>query len=125
MRIVLTPNEARLSKLFVRKWVEIARQSISRRGRFVVALSGGKSPIPLYRALSKLTKEPLWRKTHIFLVDERYVSLEHPESNFRMIKKNLIDPLNIPIHNFILIHGLKDIKSRDRGEIFHLTFPLT
>ncbi len=111
MSIIVTPTQALLSKLLIRKWTEMAAAAISCRNRFIVALSGGKSPIPFYRALSKLTKGSLWTKTHVFLVDERYVSLDHPESNFRMLKKNLIDPLNIPTRNIHPIPtGAADIR---------------
>jgi 6-phosphogluconolactonase len=34
-----------------------------------------------------------WRTTHFFLADERRVPLEHPESNYRRVRKTLLDPL--------------------------------
>ena len=71
-------------------WEGIAAQAIASRGRFVVALSGGKTPADLYRFLAAHVPAQVWDKTHIFLADERLVEKDHPDSNFRFIKENLV-----------------------------------
>jgi 6-phosphogluconolactonase len=40
-----------------------------------------------------------WDKTHIFLVDERFVPFEHNDSNYRMLKETLFDHVPIPQGN--------------------------
>ncbi len=56
-----------------------------------LALSGGQSPIPVYRALAGMAVD--WKRVILFLVDERYVPLASPDSNFRMIQKTLVEPV--------------------------------
>lgn len=45
-----------------------------------VALSGGSTPGPIYKALSKTSLRPTY-----FQVDERYVPHDHKDSNYKMI----------------------------------------
>jgi len=57
-----------------------------------IALSGGKTPFPIYKALAKSQKFP-FSKTHFYQVDERYVPINHPNSNHKMIKSAFKDKL--------------------------------
>lgn len=81
------------------KWIEIAQQAIGRTGRFTVALSGGKTPVGLYRKLAELQRPFPWDKTHIFIVDERFVPFEDEESNLRMIYRVLLRNVSVPEKN--------------------------
>lgn len=77
--------------------VAIAHESINSRGRFNLVLSGGSSPKRLYELFAS---EPYrsaisWQRVFFFFGDERYVPLDHPESNFLMAKNTLFTPLGI------------------------------
>lgn len=50
-----------------------------------IALSGGNTPSPVYKALFKKNLS----KIKFYQVDERYVPKNHPDSNFKMITKTL------------------------------------
>jgi 6-phosphogluconolactonase len=70
-------------------------------GRISLALSGGSTPKPYYRLLAD---EPYrsnipWERLHVFLVDERYVPHDHPDSNFLMIRQALLDRVAMPAAN--------------------------
>ncbi|MCV6629715.1 MAG: 6-phosphogluconolactonase [Flavobacteriaceae bacterium] len=52
-----------------------------------IALSGGSTPIPIYKELSKLNID--WSKINFFLVDERCVSISHRDSNYKNINEVL------------------------------------
>ncbi len=82
-------------------FINLAAESIEERGVFSAALSGGSTPQPLYHLLgeSKLEKQLDWNHIHLFFGDERYVHSEHPDSNFRMVKENLLDQIVIPQEN--------------------------
>lgn len=55
-------------------------QAIAERGQFVVALSGGSLPSNLISLVQDASVE--FDKWHVFFVDERYVALNHSDSNF-------------------------------------------
>lgn len=55
-----------------------------------IALSGGSSPILVYRKLAE-SKQINWSRIALFLVDERYTSLSSNDSNYKMIRENLTD----------------------------------
>ena len=64
---------------------ETATDAVKSRGRFCLALSGGKTPKALYETLSTSHTDSVdWSRTFIFWGDERFVPKNHPESNYRM-----------------------------------------
>ncbi len=82
-------------------------------GDFHLALSGGSTPEPLYRRLmtDPAVREFPWRKTHLWIVDERRVPLDDDKSNFRMIKETVIDQSDIPaeqVHPMHATHAIAD-----------------
>lgn len=71
--------------------VEIAqrlRQAIARQGFACLAVSGGKTPEPLFVQLS-LQNIP-WEKVRMTLVDERWVDPNTPDSNEFLLKRSLL-----------------------------------
>ncbi|NOS90635.1 MAG: 6-phosphogluconolactonase [Cyclobacteriaceae bacterium] len=62
---------------------QVANQSISTKGVFNVAVSGGSSPAPFFKELiNQASQFYHWNKVNFFWVDERWVSFENKESNF-------------------------------------------
>jgi 6-phosphogluconolactonase len=80
------------------KWTAISEKAIDEKGFFSVALSGGKTPVPLYEKLAKITGL-LWNMTHVFMVDERFVPYESYDNNHHMINRTLLMNLEIPASN--------------------------
>lgn len=64
-----------------------------------VALCGGTTPGQLYRRLADppLAEKVAWDKVQIFFGDERDVPQDHVENNYRMVAKNLLDHVPIPL----------------------------
>ena len=73
---------------------QIMRDSVRERGAFRVALSGGSTPIPLYRRLATRGDLP-WERTHVFVGDERFVPQHHVDSNIASIRTALLD--HVPV----------------------------
>ena len=67
----------------VEGWEALGGPALRARGTFHVSLSGGSTPRPLYDRLAK-TKWP-WSATRLYLGDERWVTPDHKDSNYRMI----------------------------------------
>ncbi len=82
----------------VEKWAGLAEKAVGERGRFTAALSGGRTPVNLYKALAEEKGLP-WDRTHIFIVDERFVPFDHEDSNYRMINSTLLKQIEIPTKN--------------------------
>jgi 6-phosphogluconolactonase len=61
-------------------------------------LSGGNSPKHLYALLAsgKYRERIPWKKIFFFFSDERFVPADDPQSNYRMAKETLFDPVGIP-----------------------------
>lgn len=55
------------------------RRAVADRGRAIVALPGGSTPIPLFEALAEA--ELPWDRLWVTFGDERFVPLDHPDSN--------------------------------------------
>lgn len=62
--------------------------------RVTLALAGGSTPAPVYRWLAQAGDVP-WDRVEVFFGDERCVPPDHPESNYRMARETLLEPLGI------------------------------
>ena len=66
-----------------------ARAAVRERGRFLVALSGGRTARAMLQALAA---EPLrWECIHVFQADERAAPDGHPERNWTRLRADLLD----------------------------------
>jgi len=92
------------------KIVEEAGEAVAKRGRFTLALSGGKTPGLLYsRLASEYSTKIEWPAVHLFWGDERYVPQEHPDNNFAMAYPALISKIPLPPQNIHCINtGLEN-----------------
>lgn len=83
-----------LSRITASELQTIAHAAIAARGSFHLALSGGSTPRRLFEELAAHGPAFLpWTETHLWWSDERHVPPEHPDSNYRMAKQAMIDPL--------------------------------
>lgn len=64
------------------------QQAVAERGRALLAVSGGRSPIPLFHALRDIDLP--WTEITITLVDERCLPAEHPDSNAHLVRQHLL-----------------------------------
>ncbi len=76
-------------------FVDLMQAAVSARGRFRVALSGGSTPLPMFRELARRTDLP-WAATEVFWGDERYVPPEHPDNNARAARAAFLDAVAVP-----------------------------
>lgn len=74
--------------------IDAAKKAIAIQRRFTMVLSGGQTPKYLYQVLAT-HRELDWSKVEFFFGDERMVPWDHPESNYRLAKETLFDPLKI------------------------------
>jgi 6-phosphogluconolactonase len=112
MKLKIYPDFETLTKAAVEEAIRLSEEAIHQRGRFTIALSGGSTPAPFYRALAKSTnrKRLDWEHIHLFWGDERPVPADHPDSNYRMAKETLIDLVGIPEANVHRVPAELDVR---------------
>jgi len=98
-KVLIFPTRRKLYDFLIQKWKELSEKAIEKRGIFTAALSGGETPVEFYQRLADSKDLLPWYTSHIFLADERFVPFEHPESNFGMIRANLLEKVAIPDKN--------------------------
>ncbi|MFC1650128.1 6-phosphogluconolactonase [Candidatus Latescibacterota bacterium] len=84
-------------------WMNAYNKSMRENGLFCAALSGGNTPAGFYRKIASNARSFQWDNVHLFLVDERFVPLDHENSNTRMIKENLVSTVSMEEKNFHFI----------------------
>jgi 6-phosphogluconolactonase len=65
-----------------------ARAAVKARGRFTVAVSGGRTPWVMLRALSSL--DVPWKNVHVLQVDERVAPADHADRNLLSLCASLL-----------------------------------
>lgn len=65
-------------------FIKEIQKAILAKGRCCIAISGGKTPLPLFEKLTEPQTSILvnWPLVSIFWIDERTVAKDHPQSNF-------------------------------------------
>lgn len=116
-KVIRTPNQEALSLKALEEFICRCREAIAKRGRFMVALSGGSTPDLFYQHLydNPESGEIEWSKVHIFWVDERAVPPESGASNYYLAASRFIEKIDIPPENIHRIIG----ESTDLTEAAH------
>ena len=106
LKNIYDPEKKRkiIGKLFIRIFERKVKQAKKKRFSFV--LTGGKSPIYLYKELAKNKNLP-WRKIYFFIGDERYVNKNSKHSNIKMCKKYLLSKIKISDNQIYKIYTNK------------------
>lgn len=71
-----------------------ARAAVAERGRFALAVSGGRTPWLMLRALAD--QDLPWTAVHLFQVDERVAPAGHPDRNLTHIAASLLAHAPLP-----------------------------
>ena len=101
MKTRIFPDAYAVSKAAAALIAEDARAAVAARGRFVMAVSGGKTPWQMLRDLAVLDLP--WERVHILQVDERIAPPGSPERNLTHIHECLLNHSPISVEN---IHAI-------------------
>lgn len=96
-----------LEKAIADAFVNAARTAIAERGRFSIALSGGRTPKAAYALLAAPPRceSVQWPNVQSYFGDERCVPPEHNDSNYKMAFETLLGHVPIPARNIYRMHG--------------------
>ena len=107
--IKILPDRDMLVRFTAERILRIASATLEVNNRFSIALAGGSTPEPIYRMLGEKFADTLdWSRVHIFFGDERCVTPDHEESNYKMVKATWLDHITIPNENIHRIKGEDD-----------------
>jgi len=107
IRIFQTPEE--LAHEFASDIVSGIMASYHKEKHFNIALPGGKTPRALFSVLAGDFNGSIpWKNVHLFWGDERCVSPDDQQSNYKMAKEFLLDKIRIPETNIHRIRGEDD-----------------
>lgn len=106
------PDAQALALASARNFAEKVERAVKSRGVARVAISGGSTP----QAAFKLLADPAqsfantvpWDRLELYWVDERCVPPDHPESNYGVCKKLLLDHVGIPADRVHRMEGELD-----------------
>jgi 6-phosphogluconolactonase len=103
--VVRTKNFVSDASAFI---IERGREALAERGEFRIALSGGNTPRPVYAELAKSASALPPEKLVITFSDERCVSPDDKDSNFKMARDAWFAPGNVPDRSIIRMAGEKE-----------------
>jgi 6-phosphogluconolactonase len=95
VRFTVLPTSEALADAAADRIVAAARNAIRRRGRCMLALSGGSTPRLVYPLVASRPRMDAvdWSRVEFFWGDERAVAPDSPESNFGLARTLLLDRL--------------------------------
>ena len=94
MEIQVLPDAAAVAVEAAKFIAQQGRGAVAARGRFILALSGGKSPLPMFRAL--VTEDLPWSRVYVAQVDERVAPAGHPDRNLTHLQEDLLQRVPLP-----------------------------
>ena len=88
MKIEVFPDAESVAREAAKLIAEEARTAVSARGKFVMAVSGGKTPWIMLRNLAQ--EDVPWNSVHVVQVDERIAPPGDPDRNLTHLRDSLL-----------------------------------
>lgn len=104
MNLHIFPTAQAAADAVAAAFARAARDAVTARGAFHVALSGGSTPRRMYSTLRELPGIP-WKLVHIYFGDERSVGPDSPESNYGAAQHDLLSYVPVPPHQIHRMEG--------------------
>lgn len=85
------------SDTYAQTVIERITETLNQRDKgqpFHIFLSGGSTPKVVYAGLAETVKD--WKEVHLWWGDERFVPHDHADSNYRMVREQLLSKVDIP-----------------------------
>jgi 6-phosphogluconolactonase len=105
--IEVVPDAASLATRAAEWLIEQIAHAVERRGRAVIALSGGSTPRAVFACLAAhpWRDRVAWDAVHFVWGDERFVAVDDEASNARMTRKALLEHVDVPASHIYPIPG--------------------
>jgi 6-phosphogluconolactonase len=103
-RNYIYPDRDTLAAAFVCEFSRTLEEYAEEGRQLRIALSGGSTPLSIFRLLAEQTTREDWSHVSLYWGDERCVPPDHPESNYGNAREALLKPLGLPQE---LIHRIR------------------
>ena len=120
MDIEVLPDAGAVARRAAAFIADAARAAVGARGRFVFAVSGGRTPWVMLRALAQ--EEVPWQAVAVVQVDERSAPEGHPDRNLTHLRQSLLERATMEagqIHAMPVEAEDLDAAAREYGDTLH------
>ncbi len=93
MKIEVLPDAGAVARRAAEFIAAVARSAVRSRGRFVFAVSGGRTPWVMLRDLVR--EDVPWKAVQILQVDERVAPEGHPDRNLTRLRESLLEQVSL------------------------------
>lgn len=108
-QLTVLPDKAAMANAAAERITSLVEAAILARGAAALALAGGNTPEPVYRRLADSTHPWRarigWPRVQLYWSDERNVPPDHPDSNFGLANRTLIQHLPVPASHVHRMRG--------------------
>ncbi len=103
--VIYTESQQEFGIIVAQKIVSIISETIDNSGKCSLAVSGGRTPLPVYDILNSKKYHQIldWSKVHVFFTDERCVAKSDSENNYKLCYESWLQ--FIPLINSYRIEG--------------------
>jgi 6-phosphogluconolactonase len=108
VKIEVLPDADAVARRAAERIAASLRAAVAARGAFAIAVSGGKTPWAMLRALGEIADLP-WAQAHFFQVDERVAPPGDPDRNLTHLRESLLARAPLPPAN---LHAMP-VEARD------------
>ena len=99
MSVIVSKDPDELASLAAAEFGRLAKEALRDRGSFSVALSGGSTPLLLYKYLLDSVVD--WERVFFYFGDERNVAPDEDASNFKGANKVLFSASQDPRRQYL------------------------
>jgi len=120
------PSDGEFTQGLSKFVIEKSAESIKMHGKFTIALSGGSAATMMSKSLQgdDAKSQIDWSKWQVFFCDERYVPLDHSDSNYKAVHDGFLSKMPISasqIHPINLLDNV-DNCAQDYGQRLRAQF---
>jgi 6-phosphogluconolactonase len=108
-RLTVLPDAAAIAGAAAERITGLVEAAMAARNAAILALSGGRTPEPIYQLLADASHPWRaridWTRVHLYWSDERNVPPDHPDSNFGLANRALVRRVPIPASQVYRMRG--------------------
>jgi 6-phosphogluconolactonase len=119
-RLTVVADKKAMSEAAAERITSLVESATAERGLAAVSLTGGGTPDVLYQLLADHRRSWWsrieWARLHLFWSDEREVPPDHPESNYGLAHRLLLQHVDVPETQLHRMRG--ELPASDAGRLY-------